>query len=147
MDECVLCLRALGKEFWIPVAESDHTIAALANHQRSHGALLVVPRRHTSTIAELTADEATDHFRLVQRMAEVLTQAYRPDGINVWQGGRMPEARFNHVHTHVCPRYVDAEYSFVASEDLPLPSVEQRWEIARQILEFVPSGLAVRSAG
>ena len=144
MDECVLCLRTAGKSFWIPVAQNAYATAAIANHQRSRGALLVVPKRHSSTIAGLSADEATGLYRLVRQSMKVLVATFGPEGINVWQGGRMPEPKYDHVHTHVCPRYEEAgSYSFAPSDDLPVPAEETRYELAALIKKNVPAEIAV----
>lgn len=144
LEECVLCLRTAGKSFWIPVAQNANATAALANHQRSRGALLVVPKRHSSTIAGLTVAEATDLYRLVRQMMVVLTRTFEPDGINVWQGGRMPEPKYDHVHTHVCPRFeTDNSYSFAPSDDLPVPTKQERYAVADLVKVNVPAALAV----
>ncbi|MFD8722461.1 HIT family protein [Streptomyces sp. NPDC059629] len=121
-------------DFWIPVAESAHSIAAVSNHQRSLGSLTLISKRHCGTIAELPPVEAVDLHRMMRLLNAAIDRAYDPDGINVWQGGRLPAGgRLPHIHVHLCPRYAGKEYSYVVNEDLRLPPVEEREEIARRI--------------
>ena len=47
---CVFCARLAGTEFWITVLETPYSVAAVANHQRAPGSLIIVPRRHAVSL-------------------------------------------------------------------------------------------------
>lgn len=128
--DCVFCERVAGRDFWLPVAETEHCIAAVANHQRSTGSLIVIPRRHALALPDLTDAEATDLLRVMRATALAVERAYCPDAMYVWQGGRIPLA---HIHARICPRYRDVPYTFVANDKLALTPMPERREIAHRL--------------
>jgi histidine triad (HIT) family protein len=127
---CVFCERAAGRDFWIPVEQTQYSIAAVANHQRSVGSLLVIPRRHVVALHDLSDDEALDLLRTLRAVTAAVERAYGPDGLYVWQGGRIPLA---HIHIRLCPRYEGVPYTFLANSKLPLTPLGERREIAGRL--------------
>src|SRR5438093_4999308 len=49
----------------------------------NNGHLMVVPYRHTPSLASLTPDEAHELAELLQLSEAALTEAYQPHGLNV----------------------------------------------------------------
>jgi len=132
---CVFCLRVRGEDHWIPVLETEHTIAAVSNHQRSPGCLTIIPRRHVASIAELSEAEALDWHRVVRSIWRATDVAHTPDAVHFWQGGRLfDETGRPHVHGRLCPRYADVEYTFVPNYELPLWSEAERQAIAERLI-------------
>lgn len=132
MDEtCVFCERLAGRDFWLPVAGTEHSLAAVANHQRSPGSLIIVPRRHVLALPDLTDTEALDLLRITRRVTAAVERAYDPDAMYVWQGGRIP---LPHIHARVCPRAAGAPYPFVPNSELELTPMAERQEIADKII-------------
>jgi histidine triad (HIT) family protein len=129
-DDCLFCERVAGRDFWLPVAQTKHSIAAVANHQRSTGSLIVIPRRHALALPDLSVDEAIDLFRTIRAATLAVERAYRPDAMYVWQGGRIPLA---HIHARICPRYEGVPYTFVSNGQLPLTPMPKLEEIARRL--------------
>lgn len=129
-EECVFCERLAGRDFWLPVAQTAHSLAAVANHQRSPGSMIIVPRRHVVALPGLTDEEALDLFRTVRRVVAAAERAYDPEGMYVWQGGRIPLA---HIHVRVCPRVAGLPYSFAANTGLDLTPMAERQEIASRL--------------
>ncbi|HEX6521154.1 MAG TPA: HIT family protein [Streptosporangiaceae bacterium] len=127
---CVFCERVAGRDFWFAVGETRHSIAAVANHQRSTGSLIVIPRRHVLALHELSDEEALDLFRITRAATLAVERAYRPDAMYVWQGGRIPLA---HIHVRICPRYQAVPYTFEANGKLPLTPMAERERIARRV--------------
>ena len=136
MVDCIFCARLGGADFWITVLETPHSVAAIANHQRSPGSLIVVPRRHALSLAELSAAESVDFLRTTRRASAAVERAYDPDGLYVWQGGRIP---LPHVHLRICPRSAGAQYSFAPNSELALTPLAEREEIARRLLAVLPT--------
>ena len=68
---------------------------------------MVVPNRHLSTIGGLSEDELFDVMRLTKDAEAALSEAYRPDGINVGINlGRAAGAGIvHHLHVHLVPRW------------------------------------------
>jgi ATP adenylyltransferase len=88
------------------------------------GHLLVAPRRHIATLAESTAEELAELMRFTRDGEIALTEAYRPQGINVGINlGRAAGAGIaGHVHIHLVPRWTgDTNFLSVIGEVRVLP--------------------------
>ena len=74
----------------------------------NNGHLMVVPNRHIASFAAATPDELTEMMRLTRDAEIALTEAYRPEGINVGVNlGRAAGAGIlEHVHIHLVPRWI-----------------------------------------
>ncbi len=107
---CVFCAEAEGSldpSVSLLVHPGAAAIALLNKYPYSSGHLLVAPRRHVGTLAELTDDEALEIHRLAVRAVDVLGSAYGPGGFNLgWNLGHVAGAGIaDHVHLHVVPRW------------------------------------------
>ena len=138
-DDCVFCERAAGRDFWLPVAETRHSIAAVANHQRSAGSLIVIPRRHVLALPDLSVTEALDLLHTIRAATLAVEWAYQPDAMYVWQGGRIP---LPHIHARICPRQAAVPYPFVSNGKLPLTPMPELEEIARRLKAELDGGPA-----
>jgi len=72
----------------------------------SKGHTLIVPHRHVSDFFDLTLDERTAIFELVDKTKVLLDKEHQSDGYNI--GINVGEAAGQtvwHVHVHVIPRY------------------------------------------
>ncbi|MDE3153627.1 MAG: HIT domain-containing protein [Acidobacteriota bacterium] len=88
------------------------------------GHLMVVPNRHIGTLTEATAPELTELMRLTRRAEMAITEAYRPQGMNVGINlGRPAGAGIvDHVHVHVVPRWTgDTNFMSVVGDVRVLP--------------------------
>ncbi len=71
------------------------------------GHLLVMPRRHVASLAELDADERSDLWTMVEDALSAIEAAYAPEGMNMGAnlgpaaGAGIPR----HVHVHAVPRW------------------------------------------
>jgi histidine triad (HIT) family protein len=74
--------------------------------QTNKGHVLVVPRTHVETIDLLPSAVAAALMTTVVMMTRAVTEAIRPDGVNVWQSnGEAAGQEVPHVHMHVFPRW------------------------------------------
>ena len=72
----------------------------------SPGHSLVVSRRHTTDVFDLTDVEIADILRLVRSTRERIDRTLRPTGYNVGVNvGTDAGQTVMHVHVHVIPRY------------------------------------------
>lgn len=71
------------------------------------GHLMVVPARHIATLSAATAEERCELMDLVELAERALTEAYKPQGLNVGMNlGRAAGAGIvDHLHVHVVPRW------------------------------------------
>mgnify|MGYP000844150293 CR=1 FL=1 len=69
--------------------------------------VMVVPRRHVSDLAELTADEHAALFALVRDTCGALRETVRAEGLNVGinLGAAAGAGIAEHLHVHVVPRW------------------------------------------
>ena len=90
----------------------------------NNGHLLIVPYRHTPSLASLTMEEAHETADLMQLCERALLEAYQPHGINVGVNLGKPAGAgvLEHVHVHVVPRWNgDTNFMTVVGETRVLP--------------------------
>ena len=104
--DCVFCRILAGTEPCEKVYEDEHTIAFLDIAQATEGHSLVVPREHCADLYDIGEERAAQVMRASVRVAELLTRALEPAGMNLFQASR-PAAwqTVYHFHMHVVPRY------------------------------------------
>ena len=116
----------------------------------NNGHLMVVPRRHVATLADATADELDEMIRLTQLSEMALTEAYKPQGMNVGMNlGRAAGAGIaDHMHIHVVPRWTgDTNFMSVVANVRVLPEdLDRTAKRLREIFgRLAPGRLAARS--
>src|SRR5262245_40710733 len=90
----------------------------------NNGHLMIAPRRHIGSLAAATADELSEMMRLTRDAEAALTEAYRPEGINVGLNlGRPAGAGIvDHIHIHAVPRWTgDTNFMSVVGNTRVLP--------------------------
>jgi ATP adenylyltransferase len=89
------------------VHEGQLAFVILNLYPYNNGHVMVVPRRHTSTLASLAAGELQEMALLAQRCETALTQAYNPQGINIGINIGKPAGAgiLDHIHIHAVPRW------------------------------------------
>jgi len=108
-EECFLCaFPAENRDAErLILARGTRAFIILNAYPYANGHLLVAPYRHTASIADLTADEVLDLWRMVTLGLRCLTAAYRPHGFNIGVNlGRVAGAGLeDHIHVHIVPRW------------------------------------------
>jgi len=122
---CVFCARG-DASHPDPLVVYRATLAyiVLNKYPYNNGHLLIVPYRHTPTLATLTADELQEMALLTQRTEVALREGYSPDGINVGVNLGKPAGAgvVEHVHIHVVPRWNgDTNFMTVFGDTRVLP--------------------------
>lgn len=109
--ECVFCEEAAGKLAeggdTLLLHAGDAVVVILNKYPYSSGHLMVAPRRHVGSLAELTDAEVVEIHRLAVAAIDVLGRVYGPGGFNLgWNLGHIAGAGIaDHVHLHVVPRW------------------------------------------
>ena len=102
---------------------------------------MVVPNRHIASLAAATPEELAELMRLTQAAEVALTEAYRPQGLNVGMNiGRPAGAGVaDHMHIHVVPRWSgDTNFMSVVGGVRVLPEeLGQTAERLRPIFERI----------
>ncbi len=128
---CVFCLgaEASAKAADAPrpsliVYERKTCYVILNLYPYNNGHLLIVPYRHTPSVASLTTEEVHETADLMQLCERALLEAYQPHGINVGVNLGKPAGAgvLEHVHVHVVPRWNgDTNFMTVVGETRVLP--------------------------
>jgi ATP adenylyltransferase len=108
---CVLCDVATtaadddASVFVIHRGESFFVVLNIYPYNTGH--LMVVPYAHHARLAELPVETLGEMMELARRAEALLSEVYRPDGINMGLNlGRCSGAGIGeHLHLHVLPRW------------------------------------------
>jgi ATP adenylyltransferase len=107
---------------------------------------MVAPNRHIASLGAATADELEEMMRLTRDAEGALTEAYRPDGINIGINlGRPAGAGIvDHMHIHAVPRWTgDTNFMSVVGETRVLPEdIHETAKRLRPIFERLARGTA-----
>ncbi|MCO1598739.1 HIT family protein [Micromonospora sp. RHAY321] len=103
MSGCVFCAIVAGEVPAFRVADEPDGVAFLDTRPVFPGHLLVVPRAHVVTLAELPADLLPGYFALVQRLAVAVEAGLGAGGTFVAMNNKVSQS-VPHLHTHVVPR-------------------------------------------
>ncbi|MDI9619409.1 MAG: HIT family protein [Candidatus Nezhaarchaeota archaeon] len=104
---CVFCNIAHGLERAAKVYEDETCITIMDIAPVNRGHMLVIPKRHYSTIFEMPFEESSHIFGVACLMAKAVASALSADGVNILQNnGKAAWQHVFHVHIHVIPRWL-----------------------------------------
>jgi histidine triad (HIT) family protein len=104
---CIFCAIARGDAPARVVHEDERTLAFMDLFPLTRGHALVIPKVHSDSILDATADDAAAVMLTAQHVAQAATAAFAPDGLNLLQtNGAAAMQTVFHLHVHVLPRYV-----------------------------------------
>lgn len=106
---CFLCTGESGTDDRgnLVVHRTQATLTILNRYPYTNGHLLVAPRAHKASLAELDEGEMLQCTQLIQQMVGVLDTLLHPHGYNIGlnlgkaAGAGLP----GHLHWHVVPRW------------------------------------------
>ena len=105
--DCIFCnITDPGRSDLI-VARGRLSFVILNLYPYNNGHVMVVPYRHTPSLASLTAEELHEMADLEVLCEKALVEAYSPHGINVGVNLGKPAGAgvLEHVHVHLVPRW------------------------------------------
>jgi ATP adenylyltransferase len=109
-----------------------HALVCLNRYPFAASHLLVAPRRHTSSLDQLTSEEYDATMRLLRESVVRLRMATRAEGFNVgFNLGKVAGAGVEeHLHGHVVPRWAgDSNFMPVIGDVRVMPEyLEDSWE-------------------
>ncbi|MEP9394844.1 HIT family protein [Gordonia sp. VNQ95] len=105
---CIFCAIVTGDAPSATIAEDDSTLAFLDINPATEGHLLVIPKRHSTDLLDISTDDLTAVTLTAQRIARVAIEVLGADGVNLLNccGADAWQTVF-HFHLHVVPRYAD----------------------------------------
>lgn len=104
--DCLFCSIVRHKIPAQVVYEDNHATAFLDIHPHAPGHVLVVPARHAETLVDLAEAEIGPLFNAVRRMAGLLVERLKADGLTVGiNQGKAAGQAIEHLHVHLIPRW------------------------------------------
>jgi ATP adenylyltransferase len=117
--ECIFCTAAEASRdparADLVLLRTSLAFVVLNRYPYNNGHLMVAPNRHVGSLAGATPGELGELMRLSRDAEVALTEAYRPQGINVGINlGRPAGAGIvDHLHIHLVPRWT-GDTSFIS---------------------------------
>lgn len=103
MDRCVFC-RIIAGELPAEIVLDEASVVAFLDHRPLFpGHVLVVPRDHHETLAELPVTEVEPLFAQVRRLSRIVPEVLGATGSFVANNNIVSQS-VPHLHVHVVPR-------------------------------------------
>ena len=104
---CPFCHLGQNEEQPV-VLENEHCQFLQEPQEVLIGSGIIIPKEHRETVFDLTEEEWTATFSLLQQVKELLDAEYESQGYNIgWNSGSVAGQEIFHAHLHVIPRYAD----------------------------------------
>jgi histidine triad (HIT) family protein len=100
---CVFCEIVAGERPAFRVLEDEHAVGFLDARPLVPGHVLLVPRPHVETLADLPPSQLAPYFARVQRLSVAVPAAMEKPGSFVAMNNVVSQS-VAHLHTHVVPR-------------------------------------------
>jgi histidine triad (HIT) family protein len=100
---CLFCEIAEGVEPAEIVYQDDQAVAFLDHRPLFPGHVLLVPRRHIVTLADLPEGDTGSFFRIVQRLETAVERGMEADGSFIAINNIVSQS-VPHLHVHIVPR-------------------------------------------
>jgi ATP adenylyltransferase len=115
---CVFCDMQRDQETdedHLILLRESHCFAVLNRFPYTSGHLMIVARRHLSSLTDATEGELSQMILLARDLQKALDVIYRPDGFNIgFNLGKSAGAGIaGHLHLHLVPRW-QGDSNFVA---------------------------------
>ena len=106
MRSCVFC-RIVDRLAPAAIIDEDEaTLSFLDISPATEGHTLVVPKRHSRDLYDVTLEDLTSVTTAAHRVAQRLRDALAPDGLNILNAtGAAAFQTVFHLHLHLVPRY------------------------------------------
>jgi histidine triad (HIT) family protein len=105
---CVFCKIIAGEIPSARLLETDAAVAFLDIRPVNQGHVLLVPKEHHPTLADLSDEAAGETAVLLPRLARAIMKATGAHGLNmIVNNGRAAGQTVDHGHWHLIPRFID----------------------------------------
>ena len=129
---CAFCAIVAGDAPAHEVHRDDSTVAFLDVKPIFHGHVLLVPRRHVTTLADLPPDEVPGFFALAQRLERAVETTMAAPGSLVLINNVVSQS-VPHLHLHVIPRRPKDGLRFFLGPRHPYPDTDEADSVAQRI--------------
>jgi histidine triad (HIT) family protein len=102
MDDCIFCKIARGEIPSKKVYEDGEIFAFHDIHPQAPVHFMMIPKKHISTLAQATADDAGMLGRMLTLSAKLAREQGLPDGYRtIINTGRIGRQEVMHLHVHI----------------------------------------------
>jgi histidine triad (HIT) family protein len=129
---CAFCAIVAGDAPAHEVHRDDHTVGFLDLKPVFPGHVLLVPRGHVTTLAELPPDEVPGFFALAQRLERAVETAMEAPGSLVLVNNVVSQS-VPHLHLHVIPRRPKDGLRFFLGPRHPYRDTDEAASVAERI--------------
>lgn len=122
-EGCVFCKCSIRCDEYV-IYEGKSVFVMLNRYPYVNGHLMIIPVRHTGKIEDLSANERSEIFALLDTSIRALKEAMNPDGFNIGMNiGKAAGAGIEeHIHVHVIPRWEgDTNFMSVVNDVRVIP--------------------------
>jgi len=86
--------------------QNQNCLALYDGYPVTRGHTLIVPRRHVSSVFELSAEEVAEIWKMIALARQILLQKAGAEAFNIGvNDGRAAGQTIDHAHVHLIPRY------------------------------------------
>lgn len=127
-EGCVFCQCSVRCDDYV-IYEGKTCFVMMNRYPYVSGHLMIIPVRHIGKIEDLTGEEKSEIFDLLDIAVNVLKEAMNPDGFNIGMNlGKAAGAGIEeHVHVHVIPRWEgDTNFMSVVNDVRVIPEDVQK---------------------
>ena len=105
-EGCIFC-KALSEDDNLTLYRGRTTLVVMNKFPYINGHLLAAPKKHISTLDQLSKGEMGDLLETVEQSVGILKKVMNPDGFNVGLNlGKVAGAGVEeHLHFHIVPRW------------------------------------------
>jgi ATP adenylyltransferase len=125
-DGCIFCTKfqAADLRAGLVLTHTAHTVVMLNKYPYNNGHLLLAPKRHENSLAQLPTEDFLDLNEILRRSIEIVQEVFNPGGVNLGMNlGKCAGAGIEgHLHWHIVPRWEgDTNFMPVVGETRVMP--------------------------
>ena len=106
MEDCIFCKIVGGKIPAAKVYEDSRVMSFLDIMPANKGHCLVVPKKHSQTLAEMSDEDLVAIVKAAKKVASALSLSFGNGSFNmVMNNGKEAGQLVNHAHIHLIPRF------------------------------------------
>lgn len=103
--DCIFCKIIKGEIPVVKIWEDEDFLAFPDANPRGKGHSLIIPKKHFSTIMDISNEISRRYIDAIKKTAKILMEKYSTDSFNiVLNHGKAAGQKVEHVHVHILPR-------------------------------------------
>lgn len=109
-NSCIFCSIVSGVLKASLVYENSSFLAFLDRYPFTFGHTLVIPKKHSEDIFQMSDAEVGKLYCIVSLIAKTISKTVKAEGLNIGQNnGRAANQIVPHVHVHIIPRFTNQQ--------------------------------------